>query len=95
MVQSQKEKKSGECVEANPIHDPVIRYNLHIHHKDSSIIIQSYIYRTHTQGTYKTPHNIKILEYKIIYKNVLLVSNEGEEDENKTKLKYNKTNKLK
>lgn len=41
----------------------------------------------------KSHYDITILEYKTIYKNLL--SNESGENEPETKLKYNKTHKLK
>lgn len=47
---------------ANSIHDPVIRCNLHIHDKNSTIIIQSSTYH----NTAYTPNGMKIRVYKII-----------------------------
>lgn len=39
----------------NQTHDPLIHYNLSIHHKNAPIAIRSYKYHnnTHSQGTYK------------------------------------------
>lgn len=41
MAQNQKEEwvEAGQHKLANPIHDPFIRYNLHNHHKNLSVIM--------------------------------------------------------
>lgn len=43
-------------------HDPFVQYNLSICQKKASLATQSCLYHnaTHSEGTYKTPHGIKI-----------------------------------